>query len=37
VDSIDDDEGSGSQLYVVVQQIVAVRIGTGFDFMPAAG
>jgi hypothetical protein len=37
VDSIDDDEGAGSDLYVVVRAIVAVRVQKGFDLMTAAG
>jgi hypothetical protein len=37
VDSIDDDEGAGADLYVVVQEIVAVRIQKGFDPVAAAG
>jgi hypothetical protein len=37
VDSIDDDEGAGSDLYVVAQEIVAVRVQKGFDLIAAAG
>jgi hypothetical protein len=37
VDSIDDDEGAGADLYVVVQEIVAVRVQRGFDLLAAAG
>jgi hypothetical protein len=37
VDSIDDDEGAGSDLYVAVSHIVAVRVQKGFDLIAAAG
>jgi hypothetical protein len=37
VDPIDDDEGAGADLYVVVQAIVAVRVQRSFDLMAAAG
>jgi hypothetical protein len=37
VDSIDDDEGAGADLYVVVQHIVAVTVQKGFDLTAAAG
>jgi hypothetical protein len=37
VDSIDDLEEAGTNLYVVVQHIVAVTVQEGFDLMAAAG
>jgi hypothetical protein len=37
VDSIDDLEEAGTDLYVVVQHIVAVTVQKGFDRIAAAG
>jgi hypothetical protein len=37
VDSIDDLEEAGSDLYVVVQHIVAVTVRKGFDLIAATG